>query len=62
MVGRSPRVREVAGAIPRNTFKMVVMAALICAQGLRGLHYDRLTGVMINGPVVLVSYPENAAL
>ena len=57
VVERPPRVREVTGSIPGwvipKTIKMVVIAALLCAEG---------SGVSINRSVVLFIYPGNAMI
>ena len=41
---------------------MVVMAALLSAQGYGVSTETDLAGVRINGPVKLVTYPENALI
>ena len=63
VVERPPRVRDVAGSIPGRvipmTFKMEVMAALLCAEGLAW----RMTGwCEDNGPVVMGPHSVNAVI
>ena len=49
---------------PRHTkdIKMVVMAVLLDAQGCGASITTDSTGVRINGPVVLITYPGNAVI
>ena len=46
---------SIPGKVIPNTLKMVVLAALLGAQGW-------LAGVRITGPVELVTYPGNAVI
>ena len=60
MVERPSLVLEITGSIPGRvipkTLNIVVMAALLGAQGCG------LAGVRINGPVILVTYQGNAVI
>ena len=54
---------DLTGRVISNTLKVVVMAALLGAQGwVVNITTDWLAGVRINVPVVLVTYSGNAVI